>query len=113
MDNWSNREPIDAIATRTLEFDGKPEFTIRIGRPTLAPEGDCWFCRYELDGPWTKRQGRFGGEDAMQALVNALYCMAVDVEVCAENEQGRLSWLGNKENFGLPLPPMPEAQDKP
>jgi hypothetical protein len=41
----------------------------------------------------------------MQALVNALYCLATDIEVSAENAQGRLSWLGDKEEFGLPVPP--------
>ncbi len=41
----------------------------------------------------------------MQALVNALYCLAVDVEVSAENTAGKLSWLGDKTDFELPLPP--------
>jgi len=41
----------------------------------------------------------------MQALVNALYCLAVDVEVSAENAEGKLSWLGERNDFGLPLPP--------
>jgi hypothetical protein len=98
-------ETMGVIATRSFEVDGKPGFTIRIGRPALAPEGDCWFCHYDIEGPLTKRQGRFGGEDAMQALVNALYCLAVDVELSAENTMGKLSWLGNKTDFGLPLPP--------
>ena len=98
-------ESMDVIASRAFEVDGQPGFSIRIGRPTLAPEGDCWFCHYEIDGPLTKRRGRFGGEDAMQALVNALYCLAVDVEVSAENAEGKLSWLGDRNDFGLPLPP--------
>lgn len=105
MSEWKDRATIDVVATRTLEVDGRPAFVIRIGRPELAPEGDCWFCRYEIEGPWTKRQVRFGGEDAMQALVNALYCLKTDVEASAENAQGRLSWLGDKQDFGLPALP--------
>ena len=36
-------ETMDVIATLSFEVDGKPGFTIRIGRPALAPEGDGWF----------------------------------------------------------------------
>ena len=96
---------MDVIATRSFEVDGKPGFTVRIGRPMLAPEGDCRFCHTEIEGPLTQQQGCFGGEDAMQALVNALHCLAVDVEVSAENTMGRLSWLGDRTELGLPLPP--------
>lgn len=106
MPNVPSDELMDVIASRTMEVDGKPQFHVRIGRPTLAPEGDCWFCAYEIVGPLTNRKGRFGCEDAMQALVNALYCASVDVEISAENAQGRLSWLGDMEDFGLPSPPI-------
>lgn len=106
MPNVPGDEPIDVIASRILEVDGKPQFHVRIGRPALAPEGDCWFCAYEIVGPLTNRKGWFGGEDAMQALVNALYCASVDVEISAENAKGRLSWLGDTKDFGLPSPPI-------
>lgn len=101
----------DIIASRVMEVDGKPEFHVRIGRPKLAPEGDCWFCAYEITGPLTNRKGRFGGEDAMQALVLALYCISVDTEICAENTQGRLSWGGDTKDFGFPSPPIRSAQE--
>jgi len=105
MPKTSHSEPMDAIALRTLEVDGTPQFHIRIGRPVLAPEGDCWFCAYEIVGPHTTRRGQFGGEDSMQALVNALYGASIDVKVSAENASGRLSWLGDAQDFGLPSPP--------
>ena len=101
----------DVIASRVMEVDGKPQFHVRIGRPKLAPEGDCWFCAYEITGPLTKRKGRFGGEDAMQALVLALYCISVDIEICAENAQGRLSWGGDTKDFGFPSPPIRSAPE--
>src|SRR3954469_7283506 len=106
MARMPENEIMDVIATRTLEVDGHSQFHIKIGRPTLSPEGDCWFCPYEIVGPLTHRKGRFGGEDAMQALVNALYCASVEVEISAENAQGRLSWLDDREDFGLPTPPI-------
>ena len=111
MPNIPSDPLIDVIASRVMEVDGKPQFHVRIGRPTLAPEGDSWFCAYQIVGPLTNRKGRFGGEDAMQALVNALYCASVDVEICAENAQGRLSWLGDAEDFGLPSPPIRSARE--
>lgn len=102
-----DEEPLDVIASRILEVDGAPNFHIRIGRPKLAPENDCWFCSYELVGPSTSRRGRSGGVDAMQALILALNMLAVDVEFSEESEQGRLSWLESKD-VGLPLPPVIE-----
>lgn len=101
----------DIIASRVMEVDGKPQFHIRIERPKLTPEGDCWFCAYEIKGPLTNRKGRFGGEDAMQALLHAIYCVSVDVEVCAENAQARLSWFGDFKDFGLPAPPIRSARE--
>lgn len=101
----------DIIASRVLEVDGKPEFHIRLGRPKEAPEGDCWFCAYDISGPLTKRKGRFGGEDAMQALILAIYCISVEVEICAENAQGKLSWAGDMKDFGFPSPPIRSAPD--
>jgi hypothetical protein len=100
-----NDEPMDVIASRILEVDGEPKFHVRIGRPKPAPEGDCWFCPYEIAGPLTNRKGRFGGEDGMQALVLTLNILSVEIEISEENAQGRLSWLGSKE-FGLPSPPV-------
>lgn len=81
----------DIIASRVLDVDGKPQFHIRIGRPKLSREGGSWFCAYDITGPLTKRKGRFGGADSMQALVLALSCIAVDLELCAEHLEGRLS----------------------
>lgn len=98
---------MDVIASRILEVDGVPDFHIRIGRPKPALEGDCWFCPYEIAGPLTNRKGRFGGEDALQALVLALNVLAVELEVSEENVQGKLSWLGSQD-FGLPSPPVIE-----
>ncbi|WP_421988464.1 DUF6968 family protein [Roseococcus sp.] len=111
MPSIPNDDLTDVIASRIMEVDGKPQFHIRIGRPKLAPEGRSWFCAYEITGPLTNRKGRFGGEDAMQALVNALYCISVDVEICAENAQRRLSWLGDTEDFGFPSPPIRSARE--
>lgn len=95
----------DPIATRALECDGEPGFVIRLGRPALAPEGDCWFCTYEVEGPLTQARVKVGGEEPMQALVLALQALAVEVETSAENKAGRLTWLGERGDFGLPVPP--------
>lgn len=97
--------PLDVIATTILEVDGEPGFTIRIRKPVLDPEGDCWYCHYDIEGPITKREMFFGGHDAMQALINALYAIGVDIEMSAEYVQGRLSLDGDKSDFGFPSRP--------
>lgn len=96
----------DPAATRILECDGEPGFVIRLGRPILAPEGDCRFCTDEVEGPLTQANVWLGGEDAMQALVLALQGLAVEVEVSAENKARRLAWLQERDDFGLPVPPL-------
>jgi hypothetical protein len=103
--DWVVDPGFDPIATRILVCDGKPGFEIRLGRPALAAEGDCWFCTYEVQGPLTQARVKMGGEDAMRALVLALQALAVEVEVSAENKAGRLTWLGETGDFGLPVPP--------
>lgn len=104
MSDWAVDPRLDPIAIRILECDGEPKFVIRLGRPALAPEGDCWFCTYEVEGPLTKATVKMGGEDAMQALILALQALAVEVEISAENKAGRLTWLGERGDFGLPVP---------
>ncbi len=92
------------IASRTLDVDGKPAFTMNIAQPYLEPDGVTWRCEYEVSGPMTKHSTSFGGVDAVQALLNALYALSVEAEMSEENQLGRLSWGGQKAHFGLPSP---------
>ena len=100
------KDPFDAIASRTLEVDGKPALHIRLGRPQLAPDGTCWFCPYEAQGLSIRRRSYGCGADAMQALVLTLYKISVEIETCEYNQQGRLSWSGDFQDFGFPSIPI-------
>ncbi|WP_408887867.1 DUF6968 family protein [Roseococcus pinisoli] len=93
-----------------MEVDSKPQFHLRIGRPPLAPEGDCWFCAYKIVGPLTNQKGRSGGEDAVQALVNALYGAPVDVEISAEDGQGGCLGWATRRILDCPHPPIRSAR---
>lgn len=46
----------------------------------------------------------FGGVDAVQALLNALYALSVEAEMSEENQTGELSWGGQRGPFGFPAP---------
>lgn len=92
------------IATRVLEVDGRPGFHIRLGRPYFDAGHNAWACEFEVEGPVTKRRRAMVGNDAVQALLNAIYTASVWVEISAENKAGRLSWDGEEQHFGLPGP---------
>lgn len=92
------------IASRILDVDGEPSFTVQIAQPFLEPDGVKWCCEYTLTGPITQRSSSFCGVDAVQALLNVLYVLSVDIEASAENQTGRLSWGGQRAHFGFPAP---------
>lgn len=92
------------IASRLLDVDGKPAFAMRIAQPYLEADGVTWRCEYDVSGPMTRHSNSFGGVDAVQALLNALYALSVEAEMSEENQTGRLTWGGQKAHFGLPTP---------
>jgi hypothetical protein len=92
------------IASRVLEVDGTPNFNIHVAQPYLEADGVTWRCEYEISGPMTKHINSFGGVDAVQALLNALYALSVEAEMSEENQRGKLSWGGQSGHFGFPAP---------
>jgi hypothetical protein len=91
------------IASRMYDVDGKPELRVAIEQPVMEADGN-WFCGYEIQGPKTSIKGSFGGGDAMQALVHAIYMVRLKRETCDEYLEGRLSYDGAKDYFDLPDP---------
>lgn len=92
------------MATRILDVDGQPGYRICIAQPFLEADGITWRCEYAIAGPLTQCSGGFSGVDAMQALLNVLYALSVEVETSEENRAGRLGWHGQKAHFGFPAP---------
>ncbi|QYU67185.1 hypothetical protein J4558_19855 [Leptolyngbya sp. 15MV] len=90
--------------SRTLDVDGNPAFHLRVFRPEPQDGGRTWRCLYEVEGPATRHVGSQCGVDGMQALLNSLYILSVEVEMSEEHPAKRLSWDGQSSHFGLPPP---------
>lgn len=84
------------IATRFLEFDGKP-VRVSLGLPRPDPEAPDFICPYEISGPLTTKAFRIIGVDAVQALQLVLKILGVELEVSAEGKTQRLTWLGGSD----------------
>ena len=100
----SNVKNIDlgqVIATRDLEFDGKP-VRVSIGMPRQNPGWPDFMCPYEISGPLTNRVYCSIGIDAVQALQLVMNMIGADIDMSAEAKTGRLTWLGG-EKLGFPL----------
>ena len=93
------------IASRIYDVDGKPELRVAIETPVVEADGN-WVCGYEIQGPKTRIKGSFGGADAMQALVHAIYMIRLKLETCDEYLEGRLSLDGAKDHLDLPDPAL-------
>ena len=107
---------MDILASRVLEVDGAPIFHLRLGRPVPEDDGQTWRCPYEIEGPLTKHRSSFCGIDPMQALLHAVRCLSLHAETSEENEAGRLTWLGEKGDFGfgnINPPPATVSPDVP
>ncbi|NGM19993.1 hypothetical protein G3576_08200 [Roseomonas stagni] len=93
------------IATRVYEVDGRPELRVAIEQPIMEENGN-WFCGYEIQGPKTSIKGSFGGADALQALILAIYAIRLKLELSDEYLEGRLSLDGAKDHLDLPDPAL-------
>jgi hypothetical protein len=94
---------MEVVATRVHEVDGLPALRVSLGKPLQEADGN-WFCGHEIQGPKTSIKGSFGGGDAMQALVHAIYMVRLKLETCDEYLEGRLSYDGAKDYVDLPDP---------
>lgn len=92
----------EVIVSRSLDFEGKPRFHLRIYKPLPEDGGQYWRCRYVVDGPLTRHSGSQCGIDGMQALLHVIYILGVEAELSEENFTKRLSWDGQSKHFGFP-----------
>jgi len=93
---------MEVIAERRYQVRGMADLVLRIGKPEPFPDGQDFLCPYEIDGPLTQRRFRFGGVDAVQALLLAVAGATVDLELCEEAVRGLLSLDGAVGDLGLP-----------
>ena len=91
------------IATRELHIEGSAKVRITIGTPREFPEGDNFFCPFQILGIGNETVRYAGGVDAVQALVLSLQAIGAYLYTSAEFKAGRLTYLGMR-NLGFPVP---------
>lgn len=94
------------IATRKLSIDGKQIVEVLIGKPQPLPDGNDWYCPYQIQGIGSGKIRRSGGIDAVQALILALQDAGAWLVSSPEFEAGKLSWDSGavKGDLGFPVP---------
>jgi hypothetical protein len=97
----------EIIAQRVYVIAGSPEIEVRVDLHRPIPDGNDYRCDYAIAWPENPRRGYAIGVDSLQALYLGLQKIAIDLDASEPARSGRLTWLGDARNFGLPfLPPM-------
>jgi hypothetical protein len=92
------------IATRLLQAKNR-KITVVIGRPEKFPEGEDFYCPYQIVGIGNERISYAGGLDAVQALQLALMKIGTDLYTSPEAQSKQLSWDGGElGDLGFPVP---------
>ena len=90
------------IATRELEIStSKRKVTVRLGTPTRFPDGNDYYCPYQVLGLGRDRVFYGAGVDSLQALILALHNIGAELYTSNEAKTGQLTWLDDR-NFGIP-----------
>jgi hypothetical protein len=92
------------IATRELQVNGK-KVTVVIGRPEKFPDGQDYFCPYQILGMGDEKVSYAGGVDAVQSLQLALKKIGTDLYTSTEYRTKQLCWDGSDSGeLGFPVP---------
>ena len=91
------------IATRVLTLAATKTVTISIGTPTAYPDGNDFYCPYQIVGIGSGQIRYASGVDSFQALYLAMKKIGADINTSSEAKSGDLTWLGNRD-LGFPVP---------
>lgn len=114
---------MDVIAERVLEFwapgrKTSKRVTVRIGAPEDLGARKDWRVPIEIIGPGKDqiRKMRYGGVDAVQALVLTLAILPTELKLIAKAAGGKLTFFGRKDlDFYTPRyeeQPLPPKRKK-
>lgn len=95
----------ELFVSRTLQLNDKnsTDVTITIGKPQKFPDGQDYYCPYQIIGLGDGKISRCGGIDEIQALLLALEQIGTFLIHSEEYKQDKLSWLGSEDgNLGFP-----------
>lgn len=96
----------DIVVTRHLTLrNSDKDVLIQIGRPLKFPDGQDYFCPYQVIGLKDDAVKYAAGVDQLQALMLTLKKIGVELYTCAEYRSGQLYWLEiSNQDLGLPIP---------
>lgn len=92
------------IASRTLfvtTSSGHQAVEIKIHQP--IPWDGSWRCEATIGWPEGTASFKTGGFDSVQALVNALQMIAIQLYASTYHETGRLFWTKPGQGYGFPI----------
>lgn len=96
------------IATRTLTLADTNDVTVTIGKPEKFPDGDDYYCPYQIIGIGSGKVKYAAGVDAVQALSLTLKKVGTDLYTSDECKAGTLQWEAGQKKGDLGFP-VPEA----
>ncbi len=77
--------------------------TITIGKPQKFPDGQDYYCPYQIIGLGDGKIRWGGGIDEIQALLLTLEQIGIFLSNSEKYKQGTLSWIGSEDgNLGFP-----------
>ena len=91
------------IAQRELSVPTKATVSVVIGKPEPYPDGNGYYCPYQILGLGEQKIRSAGGQDTVQALILALRAIGVVLYTSREAKEGLLTWNGNAD-LGFPVP---------
>lgn len=95
----------ELFVSRTLQLNDKnlAHVTITVGKPQKFPDGEDYYCPYQIIGLGDETINRCGGIDEIQALLLTLEQIGIFLSNSEEYKKGDLSWLGSEDgNLGFP-----------
>ena len=95
----------ELFASRILQLSGKnsANVTITIGKPQKFPDGQDYYCPYQIIGLGDEKVSWGGGIDEIQSLILILDQIGIILCNSDEYKQGNLSWFGSEDsNLGFP-----------
>lgn len=93
----------ELFVTRILQLDDTTPVKIVIGKPQQFPDGNDYYCPYQIIGWGDGKVNWSGGIDEIQALLLTLEQIGIILNNSEEYRQGKLSWIGSEVgNLGFP-----------
>jgi hypothetical protein len=95
----------ELFISRTLQLKDKnlANVAVTIGKPQKFPDGEDYYCPYQIIGLGDGKVSWGGGIDEIQALLLTLEQIGIFLSDSEEYKQGNLSWLGSGDgNLGFP-----------